>query len=64
VIGTLHHLYFSGTPSFIAAMGVFQPWKWFPDADWFEVLKTLKLSQEAEGFYRWLYAFIATCFGI
>lgn len=65
VIGTLHHLYFSGTPSFIAAMGaVFSALEVVPlSLIGFEVLKTLKLSQEAEGFYRWpLRFFIATCF--
>ncbi len=65
VIGTLHHLYFSGTPSFIAAMGsVFSALEVVPlSLIGFEVLKTLKLSREAEGFYRWpLRFFIATCF--
>jgi nitric oxide reductase subunit B len=65
VIGTLHHLYFSGTPSFIAAMGaVFSALEVVPlTLIGFEVLKTLKLSQAAEGFYRWpLRFFIATCF--
>lgn len=65
VIGTLHHLYFSGTPSFIAAMGaVFSALEVVPlTLIGFEVLKTLRLSQEAEGFYRWpLRFFIATCF--
>jgi nitric oxide reductase subunit B len=65
VIGTLHHLYFSGTPSFIAAVGsVFSALEVVPlTLIGFEVLKTLKLSQEAEGFYRWpLRFFIATCF--
>ncbi len=65
VMGTLHHLYFSGTPSFIAATGaVFSALEVVPlSLIGFEVLKTLKLSQEAEGFYRWpLRFFIATCF--
>ncbi|MBE9019412.1 nitric-oxide reductase large subunit [Chroococcidiopsidales cyanobacterium LEGE 13417] len=65
VIGTLHHLYFSGTPTFIAAMGaVFSALEVVPlTLIGFEVLKTLRLSQEAEGFYRWpLRFFIATCF--
>ena len=65
VIGTLHHLYFSGTPSFVAAMGsVFSALEVVPlTLIGFEVLKSLKLSQEAEGFYRWpLRFFIATCF--
>ncbi len=64
VIGTLHHLYFSGTPSFIAAIGaVFSALEVVPlTLIGFEVLKSLKLSQEAEGFYRWpLRFFIATC---
>lgn len=65
VIGTLHHLYFSGTPTFIAAIGsVFSALEVVPlTLIGFEVLKTLKLSQEAEGFYRWpLRFFMATCF--
>ncbi|MBF2022749.1 MAG: nitric-oxide reductase large subunit [Hydrococcus sp. C42_A2020_068] len=65
IIGTLHHLYFSGTPSFIAAVGsVFSALEVVPLAlIGFEILRTLKLSQEAEGFYRWpLRFFIATCF--
>lgn len=65
VVGTLHHLYFSGTPSFIAALGaVFSALEVVPLAlIGFEILKTLRLSQEAEGFYRWpLRFFIATCF--
>lgn len=64
VIGTLHHLYFSGTPSFIAAIGsVFSALEVVPlTLIGFEILKTLKLSKEAEGFYRWpLRFFIATC---
>ena len=64
VIGTLHHLYFSGTPSFIAAIGsVFSALEVVPlTLIGFEVLKSLKLSEEAEGFYRWpLRFFIATC---
>ncbi|GAB4182770.1 MAG: nitric-oxide reductase large subunit [Coleofasciculaceae cyanobacterium] len=65
VMGTLHHLYFSGTPSFIAATGaVFSALEVVPlTLIGFEVLQTLKLSKEAEGFYRWpLRFFIATCF--
>lgn len=64
VVGTLHHLYFSGTPSFIAAIGsVFSALEVVPlTLIGFEVLQTLKLSREAEGFYRWpLRFFIATC---
>jgi nitric oxide reductase subunit B len=64
VVGTLHHLYFSGTPSFIAALGaVFSALEVVPLAlIGFEVLQSLKLSREAEGFYRWpLRFFIATC---
>ena len=55
MIGTLHHLYFSGTPSFIAAIGsVFSALEVVPlTLIGFEILKTLKLSKEAEGFYRW-----------
>ncbi|MBW4496489.1 MAG: nitric-oxide reductase large subunit [Oscillatoria princeps RMCB-10] len=65
VVGTLHHLYFSGTPSFIAAMGsVFSALEVVPlSLIGFEVLKALRLSREAEGFYRWpLRFFMATCF--
>jgi len=65
VIGTLHHLYFAGTPSFIAAMGaVASALEVVPlTLIGFEVVKTLRLSQQAEGFYRWpLRFFIATCF--
>ncbi|MBE9167402.1 nitric-oxide reductase large subunit [Pleurocapsales cyanobacterium LEGE 06147] len=65
VVGTLHHLYFAGTPTFIAAIGaVFSALEVVPlTLIGFEVLKTLKLSREAEGFYRWpLRFFIATCF--
>jgi len=65
VIGTLHHLYFSGTPSFIAALGsVFSALEVVPlTLIGFEILKALKISKEAEGFYRWpLRFFIATCF--
>ncbi|RMF23796.1 MAG: nitric-oxide reductase large subunit [Cyanobacteria bacterium J083] len=65
VIGTLHHLYFAGTPSYIAAMGaVASALEVVPlTLIGFEVVKTLHLSQEAEGFYRWpLRFFIATCF--
>ncbi|BAZ10011.1 cytochrome b subunit of nitric oxide reductase [Calothrix sp. NIES-4071] len=64
VVGTLHHLYFSGTPVFIAALGsVFSALEVIPlTLVGFEVLQTLKLSREAEGFYRWpLRFFIATC---
>ncbi|NCJ05422.1 nitric-oxide reductase large subunit [Synechococcales cyanobacterium C] len=65
VIGTLHHLYFAGTPVFIAAMGaVASALEVVPlTLIGFEVVKTLRLSQEAEGFYRWpLRFFLATCF--
>ncbi len=65
VIGTLHHLYFAGTPSFIAAMGaVASALEVVPlTLIGFEVVKTLRLSREAEGFYRWpLRFFLATCF--
>ncbi len=65
VIGTLHHLYFAGTPSFIAAMGaVASALEVVPlTLIGFEVVKTLRLSQQAEGFYRWpLRFFLATCF--
>jgi nitric oxide reductase subunit B len=65
VVGTLHHLYFSGTPTFIAALGaVFSALEVVPlSLIGFEVLKALKLSQEAAGFYRWpMRFFIATCF--
>ncbi len=65
VIGTLHHLYFSGTPVFITAMGsVASALEVVPlTLIGFEVVKSLKLSEEAEGFYRMpLKFFIATCF--
>lgn len=65
VIGTLHHLYFSGTPVFIAAMGsVASALEVVPlTLIGFEVVKSLKLSQEAQGFYRLpLKFFLATCF--
>ncbi|MBV5261290.1 nitric-oxide reductase large subunit [Synechococcus moorigangaii CMS01] len=65
VIGTLHHLYFAGTPVFITAMGsVASALEVVPlTLIGFEVVKSLKLSQEAEGFYRMpLKFFIATCF--
>ncbi|WP_254568386.1 nitric-oxide reductase large subunit [Oscillatoria sp. HE19RPO] len=65
VIGTLHHLYFSGTPVFITAMGsVASALEVVPlTLIGFEVVKSLKLSREAEGFYRMpLKFFIATCF--
>ncbi|WP_017744743.1 nitric-oxide reductase large subunit [Scytonema hofmannii] len=65
VIGTLHHLYFAGTPVFITAMGsVASALEVVPlTLIGFEVVKTLKMSQAAEGFYRLpLRFFIATCF--
>ncbi|MBE9193845.1 nitric-oxide reductase large subunit [Synechocystis sp. LEGE 06083] len=65
VIGTLHHLYFAGTPSFIAAMGaVASALEVVPlTLIGFEVVKTLRMSQQAERFYRWpLRFFLATCF--
>ncbi len=64
VIGTLHHLYFSGTPVFITAMGaVASALEVVPLAlIGFEVVKSMHLSQEAQGFYRLpLKFFIATC---
>lgn len=64
VIGTLHHLYFSGTPVFITAMGsVASALEVVPlTLIGFEVVKAMKLSQEAQGFYRMpLKFFIATC---
>lgn len=65
VIGTLHHLYFAGTPVFITAMGsVASALEVVPlTLIGFEVVKSLKLSQEAQGFYQLpLKFFIATCF--
>ncbi|PMB41702.1 nitric-oxide reductase large subunit [Fischerella thermalis CCMEE 5205] len=65
VIGTLHHLYFAGTPVFITAMGaVASALEVVPlTLIGFEVVKSLKLSQEAQGFYRMpLKFFMATCF--
>jgi nitric oxide reductase subunit B len=65
VIGTLHHLYFAGTPVFITAMGsVASALEVVPlTLIGFEVIKSLKLSNEAQGFYRIpLKFFTATCF--
>ncbi|RAQ49151.1 nitric-oxide reductase large subunit [Arthrospira sp. O9.13F] len=65
VIGTLHHLYFSGTPVFITAMGaVASALEVVPlTLIGFEVVKSIRLSQEAQGFYRVpLKLFIGTCF--
>lgn len=65
VIGTLHHLYFAGTPVFMTALGaVTSALEVVPlTLVGFEVIKSLKMSQSAEGFYRWpLRFFIATCF--
>lgn len=65
VIGTLHHLYFAGTPAFIAAIGsVFSALEVVPlTLIGFEIVKTLRLSRQAEGFYRWPLRFVlATCF--
>jgi len=65
VVGTLHHLYFAGTPSFIASIGaVASALEVVPlTLIGFEIIKTLRLAQEAEGFYRWpLRFFLATCF--
>lgn len=64
VVGTLHHLYFAGTPVFITAMGaVASALEVVPlTLIGFEVVKSLKLSQNAQGFYRMpLKFFIATC---
>ncbi|MBE9109237.1 nitric-oxide reductase large subunit [Nodosilinea sp. LEGE 07298] len=64
IIGTLHHLYFAGTPVFITAMGsVASALEVVPlTLIGFEVVKSLKLSQNAQGFYRMpLRFFIATC---
>ncbi|MBL1173566.1 nitric-oxide reductase large subunit [Pantanalinema sp. GBBB05] len=64
VVGTLHHLYFAGTPVFITAMGaVASALEVVPlTLIGFEVVKSLKLSQNAQGFYRMpLRFFIATC---
>jgi nitric oxide reductase subunit B len=65
VIGTLHHVYFAGTPVFIAALGsVASALEVVPlTLVGFEVVKSLKMSQGAEGFYRWpLRFFLGTCF--
>jgi nitric oxide reductase subunit B len=65
VIGTLHHLYFAGTPSFIAAMGaVSSALEVVPlTLIGFEVVQSLKLAENAQGFYRMpLRFFMATCF--
>lgn len=64
VIGTLHHLYFAGTPAFITAIGsVASALEVVPlTLIGFEVVKSLRLSKEAEGFYHMpLKFFIATC---
>lgn len=64
VLGTLHHLYFAGTPVFIAAIGaVASALEVVPlTLVGFEVVKGLQLSKEAEGFYRMpLKFFLATC---
>lgn len=64
VIGTLHHLYFAGTPVFITAMGaVSSALEVVPlTLIGFEIVKSLRLSQEAQGFYRIpLKFFIGTC---
>lgn len=64
VIGTLHHLYFAGTPVFIAAIGsVASALEVVPlTLVGFEVVKGLRLSQEAGGFYKLpLKFFLATC---
>lgn len=61
----MHHLYFAGTPAFIAAIGsVFSALEVVPLTPiGFEIVKTLRLSQQAEGFYRWpLRFFLATYF--
>lgn len=64
IIGTLHHLYFAGTPVFITAMGaVASALEVVPlTLIGFEVMKSVKLAQNAQGFYRMpLRFFIATC---
>jgi nitric oxide reductase subunit B len=64
VIGTLHHLYFAGTPVFITALGsVTSALEVVPlTLVGFEVVKALRISHEAEGFYRVpLTFFLATC---
>lgn len=64
IIGTLHHLYFAGTPVFITAMGsVASALEVVPlTLIGFEVAKSAKLAKNAQGFYRMpLRFFIATC---
>ncbi|WP_088892465.1 nitric-oxide reductase large subunit [Leptolyngbya ohadii] len=64
LIGTLHHLYFAGTPVFITAMGsVASALEVVPlTLIGFEVAKSLKFSRNAQGFYRMpMRFFIATC---
>lgn len=64
VVGTLHHLYFAGTPVFITALGsVTSALEVVPlTLVGFEVVKALRISSEAEGFYRVpLRFFLATC---
>jgi nitric oxide reductase subunit B len=64
VIGTLHHLYFAGTPVFITALGsVTSALEVVPlTLVGFEVVKALRISGQAQGFYRAPLAFfLATC---
>jgi nitric oxide reductase subunit B len=67
IIGTLHHLYFSGTPTFVLALGsVFSALEVVPLLFvGYEAWENLKLSQSAPWVqkYRWpIYFFVAVAF--
>ncbi len=67
IIGTFHHLYFSGTPLFITALGAtFSALEVVPlTLLGFEVFQHLRMAREGEGAgpYRWpLYFFVAVAF--
>ncbi|HET9137167.1 MAG TPA: cbb3-type cytochrome c oxidase subunit I, partial [Candidatus Kapabacteria bacterium] len=67
IIGTLHHLYFSGTPTFVLALGaVFSAFEVVPlSFVAFEAWENLKLSQATEWVqnYKWpIYFFVAVAF--
>ncbi len=67
IIGTLHHLYFSGTPTFVVALGsVFSALEVVPLLFvGFEAWENLKLSQASPWVrhYRWpIYFFVAVAF--
>jgi nitric oxide reductase subunit B len=67
IVGTLHHLYFSGTPTFVLALGsVFSALEVVPLLFvGFEAWENLKLSRATPWvrFYRWpIYFFVAVAF--